>query len=199
MVDTETERETTESYDAAMYVVFELFTTGAFHTDMILEKEKLVFCAIVFLGLIIFAVLIGFITDSVGQFIDELTAGRGKVFESGHTLILGWNESTVRIVCQIAFLRRQWQMQNEGILKRLMPWTRVPASTPVAERPVVILADNFEEKLEMDEILRAGLLARGIVPARTCVGWDVICRNGNPTDIHDLIRVRICATTTYQQ
>ena len=44
-----------------------------------------------------------------------------------------------------------------GILKRLMPWTRVPPSTPVAQRPVVILADNFEEKLEMDEILRAGM------------------------------------------
>lgn len=45
-----------------------------------------------------------------------------------------------------------------GILKRLMPWTRVPPSTPVAQMPVVILADNFEEKLEMDEILRAGVL-----------------------------------------
>ena len=87
-------------------------------------------------------------------------------------------------------------MQNEGILKRLMPWTRVPASTPVAARPVVILADNFEEKLEMDEILRAGLLARGIVPARTCVGWDVICRNGNPTDIHDLVRVNAHTATS---
>ena len=29
----------------------------------------------------------------------------------------------------------------------------------------------------------------GIVPARTKVGWDIICRVGDPRKVHDLIRV----------
>ena len=64
------------------------------------------------------------------------------------------------------------------------------ASTPVAVRPVVILGDRVP-KQEMDEALEHALLAEGIDPARTKVGWNVITRFGDPTDIHALVRVSI--------
>ena len=92
-----------------------------------------------------------------------LNCGESKVAEKGHTLILGWNESTSRVVVQMAFLRHSWhssqtpcraqihvsltnlgcrrgfQIQNEPWEKFFFPWTRVKPSTPAACAPVVIL------------------------------------------------------------
>ena len=44
-------------------------------------------------------------------------------------------------------------------------------------------------KHEMEEILTAALSERGISPRRTRIGWDVICRTGDPTSAHDMARV----------
>ena len=167
------------------------------------------------------AILIGFVSDTVTSVIGRIEEGQTKVIhggacrpssiskltptrlshpanqvcEVGHTLILGWNESTVRIVCQIAFLRRAWRVQNETIWRRLFPWTRVPPSSPVAKFPVVILANNIG-KMEMDAQLGAAMAARGISPKRTKIGWDVVTRQGNPADVHDLIRVNAHKATS---
>merc|ERR550514_2038186 len=118
----------------------------------------------------------------------NLNKGATKVACSNHTLILGWNESTVRCVCQIAFLRRAFLMQNETWARRLFPWLRVKPSSPVASAPVVLMC-NTMTKEEMDHLLEEALLERGISPKRTKVGWDVICRVGDPCDPHDLLRV----------
>ena len=60
-------------------------------------------------GFCLFAILVGFITDAVASFMGKLSAGRTRVVERGHTVVLGWNESTPRLVVQIAFLRRAWR------------------------------------------------------------------------------------------
>ena len=43
-----------------------------------------------------------------------LETGRTTVTESGHTIILGWNEATTRVVVQIAQLRRGYARLNEA-------------------------------------------------------------------------------------
>jgi len=122
-------------------------------------------------GLILGAVLIGFVSDYVTSVIDSIQEGHTKVCEEGHTLILGWNQSTIRIVVQIAFLRRAWRMQNETWARRAFPWLRVPPSSPVAKHPVVVLANNMS-KAEMDEQLAAAMDARGISSKRTKVSGE---------------------------
>ena len=124
---------------------------------------------------------------TVTGFVEALSEGKTKVVEEGHTLILGWNESTPRLVCQIAFLRRAWRVPNETWSRTLCPWLRVPPSTPVAKAPIVLLTDRHE-KADAEEILGAALAARGISPKRTRMGWDVVCRHGDPTDVHMLVR-----------
>ena len=114
---------------------------------------------------------------------------------SGHTLILGWNEATVRVVIQISFLRRKWQVQNETLSRRLMPWTRVPPSSPVATSPIVVMADGITKE-EMDSMLARTMVERGINPKRTRMGWDVVCRVGNPCSIHDLVRANVHNATS---
>lgn len=43
-------------------------------------------------GLVLFATLVGFISDGVTSKMDAIAEGESKVCASGHTLILGWNE-----------------------------------------------------------------------------------------------------------
>jgi len=183
------------TYSDALFFTLEVLATGGFTTSIGETSEKVVFSVIILTGLLVFAVLVGFISDSVHTFMESLANGRTKVVENGHTLILGWNASTVRVVCQIAFLRRQWKRQNETCLRRWFPWLRVAPSTPVAKYAVVVLA-NTKSKAEMDDEIAHALAERGITPARTKVGWDIICRVGDPRNVHDLIRVGAqCATS----
>ena len=94
----------------AAYLVFQILLVGEaddsidFYTS---PHFALVFLLAVFSGLGVFAALIGFVNDTVRSTIDGINEGQSKIAESGHTLILGWNESTVRVVCQLAFLHQQ--------------------------------------------------------------------------------------------
>lgn len=56
------------------------------------------------------AILIGLITDSVNAYMERMSDGSTKVVESGHTLLLGWNEASIRAACQIAFQRKVFQV-----------------------------------------------------------------------------------------
>ena len=67
----------------------------------------------------------------------------------------------VRVVCQIAFVRRAFFLQNETVARRLFPWLQVKPSTPVAASPVVIMC-NTKGKEEMDRLL----IETGINPRR---------------------------------
>lgn len=62
-----------------------------------------------------------------------------QVVARDHTLILGWNESTTRLICQLAFLRRIHKKQNETVRQRLFPWLRIAPPTKVAEATIVVL------------------------------------------------------------
>ena len=52
-------------------------------------------------GVVIFSALIAFITTALDQKIGELKKGHSKVVESGHTLILGWNERVIEILREL--------------------------------------------------------------------------------------------------
>jgi ion channel POLLUX/CASTOR len=84
-------------------------------------------------GLILFSMLIAFITTAMNQKLNELKRGHSKVIEKGHTLILGWNEE--RVV---------------EIIKEL-----IIANKSEKDACVVILAKKDKE--EMDAILRLRL------------------------------------------
>jgi len=82
------------------------------------------------LGVIIFSMLIAFITTQLEAIIKEQKKGHSKVIESGQTLILGWNERVLDII-------RELVIANE--------------SKPYAS--IVVLAER--EKEEMDDEIRA--------------------------------------------
>ena len=178
----------TTSLPDAIYTAFEIIVSMDYKSHIQNTEHRFVYLTMLFTGVMIFGVFVGFVTEAVTSFMQSLTSGRTKVVERGHTLVLGWNESTPRLVCQIAFLRRAWRVQNETWARTLLPWLRVPPSTPVARARVVVLADSLS-KLAMDEALTDALAENSISPRRTQVGWDVVCRHGDPTSVHALVRV----------
>lgn len=53
-------------------------------------------------GMVIFAMVIGMITEDIGSFVDNLRKGRSRVIVSNHTLILGQGDMLVPIIQQLA-------------------------------------------------------------------------------------------------
>ena len=139
-------------------------------------------------GVVVFAVLVGFVTDSILSFTHGLAAGRTKVVEKGHTLILGTTESTPRLVTQLALMRRRWLVANEAWDRRVFPWRRVPPSTPLVARPVVVICDTATKR-EIEQSIAEAFTARGIQRRRTRLGKDIVVRVGDPSSIKDLVRV----------
>mmetsp|Transcript_16355 Transcript_16355/g.19346 ORF Transcript_16355/g.19346 Transcript_16355/m.19346 type:complete len:1124 (+) Transcript_16355:43-3414(+) len=184
----ETLESTYSNFQDAFFMTFLVTTTGDINTEVEKPGERLVFTLTVLTGIIVIAVLIGIVTDTMSSAMSSLAEGRSKVIEENHTLILGWNDSTPGLVCQIAFLRRVFRIQNETWTRRLFPWLRVLPSSPVAKHPVVILANSIKKE-EMERLLLKAFSEGKVRSKRTKIGRDVIIREGDPTTTHDLLRV----------
>lgn len=57
---------------------------------------RLVSVAISFGGMLIFAMMLGLVSDSISEKLDSLRKGRSEVVKQNHTLILGWSDKLVR-------------------------------------------------------------------------------------------------------
>lgn len=175
----------TLSLSQSLFYTMQVMASGGFNSSVVNLGPAIVYLVAMLSGLIVFAILIGMINERFLEFTRGIAAGRSNVTESGHTLILGWNETTVRVVCQLALLRQAFQKQNETCVRRIFFWSRVAPSTPVAQAPIVLL-NNTKSKAEMQGLIKKAFLERGIPLWRTRVGVDVVCRVGQPTDIQDL-------------
>ena len=139
----------------------------------------------IFFGLVVFAVLVGFIT-TVSQFMASLAIGRTKVAENGH-LILGGTKPFQKQVVQIAFPRREYQILNESKYCGLWPPVLRPVmlSMGLLERPSTSLAVS-DIVIMTDTISKAEMPSVGANPAeqgrpnRTKLGQNIICRIRTP-------------------
>ncbi|KAJ6395096.1 hypothetical protein OIU84_022004 [Salix udensis] len=57
---------------------------------------RLVSVSISFGGMLIFAMMLGLVSDAISEKFDSLRKGRSEVVEQNHTLILGWSDKLVR-------------------------------------------------------------------------------------------------------
>lgn len=56
---------------------------------------RLVSVSISFGGMLIFAMMLGLVSDSISEKFDSLRKGRSEVVEQNHTLVLGWSDKLV--------------------------------------------------------------------------------------------------------
>lgn len=160
-------------------------------------KERLVFFLMIITGLSIVSILIGLIADAVSSGMDALTDGNVKVVEKNHTIILGWNDGTPRVITQLACLRKIYkQEKKKSWCQRIFfCWCWRKKSDP--ESPVscgtIVVMNNTVEVEDMkaavvDAFDSAGLGGSGHTSG-TLLGRDVIFKKGDPCVTHDLERV----------
>ena len=53
-------------------------------------------------GLVVFALMIGLITESVAEQVDDFKKGRSRVLERDHTLMIGWSSKSIPVLDQLA-------------------------------------------------------------------------------------------------
>ncbi len=97
------EAETAVSYLEQLWVTFlQITDPGAVAEETGANMWfKLSGTITMFLGLIIFSMLVAFITTQLEEMLYKLRKGKSKVIESGHSLILGWNERVNDIVHEL--------------------------------------------------------------------------------------------------
>lgn len=59
---------------------------------------RLVAVSISFGGMLIFAMMLGLVSDTISEKFDSLRKGKSEVVEHNHTLILGWSDKLVRFL-----------------------------------------------------------------------------------------------------
>ncbi|KVI00405.1 hypothetical protein Ccrd_021325 [Cynara cardunculus var. scolymus] len=88
---------------------------------------RLVSVSISFGGMLIFAMMLGLVTDAISEKFDSLRKGRSEVVKKDHTLILGWSDKLGSLLNQLA-------IANESLGGGI----------------VVVMAERDKEEMELD-------------------------------------------------
>jgi len=123
---------------------------------------RLISLAVTLGGMLIFALMIGIISDYIAEKVDDLKKGKSRIIDLDHTVMLGWNDKSLAIIQQIA-------LANES----------------EAGGAIVVLANDDKEELE--ETLAAAVISNE--NPLTLFGTEVIFRSGNPLLESELRRV----------
>ncbi|KAH7685091.1 CASTOR/POLLUX/SYM8 ion channels protein [Dioscorea alata] len=97
------------------------------HANSVGIGPKLVSVSISFGGMLIFAMMLGLVSDAISEKFDSLRKGRSEVIEKNHTLILGWSDKLGSLLNQLA-------IANESL----------------GGGTVVVMAERDKEEMELD-------------------------------------------------
>jgi len=113
-------------------------------------------------GMLIFALMIGIISDYIADKVDDLKKGKSRIIDTDHTVMLNWNDKSLAIIQQVALAN-----ESEG------------------GGTIVVLAINEKEELE-------NTLASAVASNENPLvlhGTEVFFRSGNPLLESQLRRV----------
>ncbi|XP_018717564.2 ion channel CASTOR isoform X1 [Eucalyptus grandis] len=97
------------------------------HADSEGFGPRLVSLLISFGGMLIFAMMLGLVSDAISEKFDSLRKGRSEVVEQNHTLILGWSDKLGSLLNQLA-------LANESL----------------GGGTIVVMAERDKEEMELD-------------------------------------------------
>ena len=81
--------------DEALWLSWTFVADSGNHADRIGVGPRIVSVAISAGGMLIFATMLGLISDAISKMVDSLRKGKSEVLESNHILILGWSDKLV--------------------------------------------------------------------------------------------------------
>ncbi|OMO74034.1 CASTOR/POLLUX/SYM8 ion channel [Corchorus olitorius] len=97
------------------------------HADSVGTGPRIVSVSISSGGMLIFAMMLGLVSDAISEKVDSLRKGKSEVIEQNHILILGWSDKLGSLLKQLAI-----------------------ANKSVGGGVVVVLAERDKEEMEMD-------------------------------------------------
>ncbi|GAB4848105.1 Probable ion channel sym8 [Ancistrocladus abbreviatus] len=115
------------SFPEALWLSWTFVADSGNHADRIGSGPRIVSLFISAGGMLIFAMMLGLVSDAISEKVDSLRKGKSEVIESNHTLILGWSDKLVSLLKQLAI-----------------------ANKSIGGGVVVVLAERDKEEMEMD-------------------------------------------------
>ncbi|KFK26629.1 hypothetical protein AALP_AA8G273500 [Arabis alpina] len=113
--------------DEALWLSWTFVADSGSHADRVGVGPRIVSVAISTGGMLIFATMLGLISDVISKMVDSLRKGKSEVLESNHILILGWSD-------KLGSLLKQLEIANKSI----------------GGGVVVVLAERDKEEMEVD-------------------------------------------------
>jgi len=110
-----------------MWQAWVFIADSAAHSDYGGITERIVSFILTICGMLVFGFLVGIVTDTIGEKVDQLKKGKSAVLESGHTLILNWSNKVIPVIDEIC-----------------------QANESVGGGTVVVLAERDKEEMEQE-------------------------------------------------
>ncbi|KAF5176675.1 Ion channel castor [Thalictrum thalictroides] len=118
---------TDDSFAHCLWLSWTYVADAGNHTNSEGIGPRLVSVSISFGGMLIFAMMLGLVSDAISEKFDSLRKGKSEVVEKNHTLILGWSDKLGSLLNQLAIAN---QSLGGGI--------------------VVVMAERDKEEMELD-------------------------------------------------
>ncbi|KAL1198533.1 putative ion channel POLLUX [Cardamine amara subsp. amara] len=113
--------------DEALWLSWTFVADSGNHADRVGVGARIVSVAISAGGMLVFATMLGLISDAISKMVDSLRKGKSEVLESNHILILGWSDKLGSLLKQLAI-----------------------ANKSIGGGVVVVLAERDKEEMETD-------------------------------------------------
>ncbi|XP_047254045.1 ion channel POLLUX isoform X3 [Capsicum annuum] len=115
------------SFTEAIWLSWSFVADSGNHAEMVGAGPRIVSVLISSGGMLIFAMMLGLVSDAISEKVDSLRKGKSEVIESNHILVLGWSDKLGSLLKQLAI-----------------------ANKSIGGGVVVVLAERDKEEMEMD-------------------------------------------------
>ncbi|KDP42433.1 hypothetical protein JCGZ_00230 [Jatropha curcas] len=115
------------SFSEALWLSWTFIADSGNHADRVGTGPRIVSVSISSGGMLIFAMMLGLVSDAISEKVDSLRKGKSEVIEKNHILILGWSDKLGSLLKQLAI-----------------------ANKSIGGGVVVVLAERDKEEMEMD-------------------------------------------------
>ncbi|XP_058091286.1 ion channel POLLUX-like isoform X2 [Magnolia sinica] len=115
------------SISEALWLSWTFVADSGNHADRVGTGPRIVSVSISSGGMLIFAMMLGLVSDAISEKVDSWRKGKSEVIESNHILILGWSDKLGSLLKQLAI-----------------------ANKSIGGGVVVVLAERDKEEMEMD-------------------------------------------------
>lgn len=111
----------------ALWLSWTFVADSGNHADRVGTGPRIVSVSISSGGMLIFAMMLGLVSDAISEKVDSLRKGKSEVIEKNHILILGWSDKLGSLLKQLAI-----------------------ANKSIGGGVIVVLAERDKEEMEMD-------------------------------------------------